>query len=357
MSKCAVHMMKMQSSALGGMESHNKRLHESKKNREIDYSKSGLNYNTITPEPINYQKSVKDRIASLNLPKAVRKDAVVMCSFIVSSDREFFERIGERETRRFFEKATEFFANRYGRENIICGAVHMDEATPHMHLGLVPVTKDGRLSAKTLFTPLELKQLQTSFAESVGAEFGLERGVEGSEATHVDELTFKLEKRKEEVERTENRLQELEARERELSTSIKKLEVYGTQLAKSVKSLKETSETLKTDISTLEAQKTSLERIKGTLIAWVDNANKELGKQTSTISRFMGEKALEFIEKFGLKEKFDRFFHYPDKEISEAKQMQGMSLKDWKEQIDNRRENSPIGGDHASKHREHGERE
>ncbi|WP_434780990.1 plasmid recombination protein [Bacillus subtilis] len=27
----------------------------------------------------------------------------------------------------------------------------MDEATPHMHVGIVPITEDGRLSAKDFF--------------------------------------------------------------------------------------------------------------------------------------------------------------------------------------------------------------
>ena len=39
-----------------------------------------------------------------------------------------------------------------GIENVINATVHMDEATPHMHLGIVPVTEDGRLSAKDIFT-------------------------------------------------------------------------------------------------------------------------------------------------------------------------------------------------------------
>ena len=54
------------------------------------------------------------------------------------------------------------------------------------------VTKDGILSAKSIFTKVELQALQTAFAEQVGAKYGFERGTEGSEATHLSEERFKL---------------------------------------------------------------------------------------------------------------------------------------------------------------------
>ena len=231
MSKCALHMMKMKMSAMGGIQSHNQREHESRKNKDIDYGKSDQNFDLINYGSINYQTEVKQRISELNLKKAVRKDAVTYCSFIVSSDSIFFKRLADAEhyrrscmesesiaiglmeptpieympesyqedcyqegCRLFFEDATTFFCNRYGIENVINATVHMDEATPHMHLGIVPVTKDGRLSAKDIFTKNELTNLQTAFAQEVGRKYGLERGIEGSTATHLSEERFKLKK-------------------------------------------------------------------------------------------------------------------------------------------------------------------
>ena len=233
MSMCAVNMQKYGAGSLGGLQSHNQREHESKKNHEIDPERSYLNHDLLNCENINYQAAVKKRIAALNLKKAVRKDAVVYCSFIVSSDRDFFEllaykehvrrenqdtavAIGLREpsdfdlrdqdykddcmavaTDRFFKEAVKFFQRRYGKENIVNATVHLDEpGAPHMHLGLVPVI-DGRLSAKKLFTPETLRKLQTDFAAEVGDKFGLQRGREGSTAKHLDEVTFKLQKRQE----------------------------------------------------------------------------------------------------------------------------------------------------------------
>ena len=53
----------------------------------------------------------------------------------------------------------DYFAERYGEENIISAVVHIDETTPHLHLNLIPIA-DGRLCAKTLFDRKELQNLQ-----------------------------------------------------------------------------------------------------------------------------------------------------------------------------------------------------
>lgn len=95
--------------------------------------------------------------------------------------------------RTFFEDTVKWFADRYGSDRILNATVHMDEHTPHLHLGIVPITEDGKLSAKTLFTKTELKSIQTEFARDVGSKYGLERGVEGSERTHLSETRYKLE--------------------------------------------------------------------------------------------------------------------------------------------------------------------
>lgn len=56
----------------------------------------------------------------------------------MTSDKEFFDTIGEEETKRYFRECYNFVAEYkgLGKENIISAVVHMDEATPHMHLSL-----------------------------------------------------------------------------------------------------------------------------------------------------------------------------------------------------------------------------
>ena len=52
-----------------------------------------------------------------------------------------YERIGEEETKRFFETAYKFVAEykELGEQYIMSAKVHMDEQTPHMHLVFLPV--------------------------------------------------------------------------------------------------------------------------------------------------------------------------------------------------------------------------
>lgn len=361
-------MMKLKMSAMGGIQSHNQREHESKKNKEIDYSKSEKNYDVMLTENINYQRAVKDRIAELDLKKSVRKDAVVYCSFIVSSDREFFVGLGEQEhirreqnkresvliglaeptpfeylsddyredciregSEKFFEQATEFFCERYGSENVINATVHLDEATPHMHLGIVPVTSDGRLSAKDLFNPLELKQLQTDFAEKVGKRFQLERGKEGSEVKHLDELSYKVKKRQEQLDSLEEEVWKLNSQQNVLKSNCKDLEKQAESLSKTVSDLK-------ADISTLDTQKRFLERILARLEEYKYELKKAIQKLAEKALRggikeqdiaeeIRRAKAVDFIEKTGQKEQFEKFCEEPKRTFQNPFAEQGKQEK------------------------------
>ncbi len=166
-------------------------------NPQIDCTRTRNNYNVIKRQ-YSYTQHINRRITELDLPTKVRKDAVMMCSFVVGSDREFFKSISEREQEKFFVDCTRFFADRYGEENIISAVVHMDETTPHLHLNLIPIA-DGRLCAKQLFDRKALQDLQTDFHSVVGKKWNLQRGKEGSTAKHLDTMSYKVKKMKDEA--------------------------------------------------------------------------------------------------------------------------------------------------------------
>lgn len=351
MSYCAVNMQKYNAGALGGLQSHNQREHESRKNREIDPTRTHLNYDTVNAGDIQLRARVNERIDDLHLSRAVRKDAVVYCSFIVSSDQEFFRRLGEvehirRENRRasvaiglrepisfdvcdlshqheciaagaesFFRDATRFFQRRFGEKNVINGNVHLDEpGAPHMHLGIVPVI-DGRLSAKALFTPESLRQLQTDFAAEVGEKYGLIRGREGSEAKHLDEMTFKLEQRKAELEgveavlttkrnelrntsyrleETKEAVEDLEAKEATLETSVEDLLTKEEDLLAKKKDL---SEELEDTRRAIEAEYNRGDRLFGS--GWQQQI-----KEANAQRRADRERIAELERKVSLYERF-----------------------------------------------------
>lgn len=206
-------MEKFKAGAIRGIQSHVERERESKTNPDIDYAKTGENYTLVAPHTgariETYMRAIRANIDDLNLKKAVRKDAVLACSFVITSSQDFFAGKTREEQRAFFADTVEFFKDRYGEKNVISAKVHMDEATPHMHLLLTPI-RDGRLSAKRIFDREELRSLQTDLHASVGKLRGMQRGVEGSAKTHLTEARFKAEKAIEAKRTAEEKLAELE---------------------------------------------------------------------------------------------------------------------------------------------------
>ena len=175
-------------------------------NPQIDSERTRNNYRFTPHFGKTYTEFINGRIKELGL--SPRKDAVVMNSFVVGSDKTFFDGLSRVEQYNFFSDCYKFFAERYGEENIIAAVVHNDESTPHMHLNLMPVTKDGRLCSKQLFDKPQLQQLQTDFYEAVGKRWGLQRGKEGSQKNHLSTAEFKAKKIIEQAEavREENQV-------------------------------------------------------------------------------------------------------------------------------------------------------
>ena len=175
-------------------------------NPQIDSERTRNNYRFIPYFGKTYTEFINGRIKELGL--SPRKDAVVMNSFVLGSDKQFFDGLSKVEQYNFFSDCYKFFAERYGEENIIAAVVHNDETTPHMHLNLMPVTKDARLCSKQLFDKPQLQQLQTDFYETVGKKYGLERGKEGSQKKHLSTAEFKAKKIIEQAEaiREENQV-------------------------------------------------------------------------------------------------------------------------------------------------------
>ena len=310
-----VHMMKIKSGAVGGIQSHNNREHEPKTNPDVDMSRSEDNYDLISCD--NYKRSIKEKLSNLvESSRAIRKDAVVVCNFIVTSDNETMDTLGADRQREFFQDSVKWFSDRYGADRVLNATVHMDETTPHLHIGVMPITQDGRLSAKAIFTKTEMKAIQTEFAREVGEKYGLERGVEGSERTHLSEARFKEQKALEMVNEHGAIAQEL----RVLA------EDYKQELSEATRSL----ETVKQELSTMQDRKDALqgeaERLKALNNQTADKireANEAIKKYSSTLLNLQNqlneakselsvvetaikEKKAEGTEKFGLNSVIER---------------------------------------------------
>lgn len=300
-----VHMMKIKSGAVGGIQSHNNREHEPKTNPDVDMSRSEDNYDLIPCD--NYKRSIKEKLSNLvESSRAVRKDAVVVCNFIVTSDNETMDALGADRQREFFQDSVKWFSDRYGADRVLNATVHMDETTPHLHIGVMPITQDGRLSAKAIFTKTEMKAIQTEFARDVGEKYGLERGVEGSERTHLSEARFKEQKALEMANEHGAIAQKLqiiaEDCKQELSEAARSLETVKQELS----AMQDRKDTLQGEIERLEAidKQTkvrvheALEKQKPVLLD-LQKRISEAKSELSVIETAVKEKKAEGTEKFG----------------------------------------------------------
>lgn len=162
---------------------------------------------------IDYPDGVKDRSAAIQrrleeagLTRKIGNNQVRVIRINVSGTHEDMERI-EKEGR-LNEWCTDnirYFADLFGKDNIVSAHLHRDEETPHIHVTLVPIIKGERkrrkreeqvktryrkkpsdtvrLCADDIMTRLKLKFYQNSYAVAM-AKYGLQRSIEGSKARH-----------------------------------------------------------------------------------------------------------------------------------------------------------------------------
>jgi hypothetical protein len=164
-------------SALGGFFIHDSRKKGvSHSNPDIDFGRSSDNEWLLKPD--RYYSAAVDRRIKQVLGKkygSLRKDAVKVISFVLDISGEFDGgRSADRD--RFLRLGYDWLAERFGRENMIGAVIHRDETNAHLHAYAVPITRDGRLSARDFIgSPKKLQAMQNEFYVNVSERFGLER--------------------------------------------------------------------------------------------------------------------------------------------------------------------------------------
>lgn len=188
MSYAIIRNEKYKRDNLKGIYRHNERRNKNYSNTNIDKTKTHLNYSLKSPQ-YSYEKEF-DRIREkYNLKGQIKVVSNIACEYIITSDKEFFETIGEEETKRYFETAYKFVSEykNLGEEYILSATVHLDETTPHMHLVYIPVvhTKDkegkdiDKICCRDFWKGRDsYRQLQNAFHKYITSKgFDLERGL------------------------------------------------------------------------------------------------------------------------------------------------------------------------------------
>jgi hypothetical protein len=148
-----------------------------------------LNDEYINHAQRNYWHLASERIDELRLPR-LRGDAVRAVELVLTASPDGFRR--DADGRALDVRGTpwvqdnlDFLRQRFGEKNVVSFTLHQDEVTPHIHAVVVPVTDDGRLSSRDVFSPKTLRELQTDYAKAMEPH-GFERGIKYSTAIHED---------------------------------------------------------------------------------------------------------------------------------------------------------------------------
>lgn len=178
---------------LSRIEAHNERTKETyASNPDVDTARSKQNFHLVTPER-KYRAEAERQIAQAGC--RTRSDSVRVVEVLFTASHDFFKGKSKGEIRAFFEECMTFLAQRQDPATYLSAVVHMDEKTPHMHLSFVPLTADGRLSAKEIVgNRQKLTQWQDAFWEHMVQKYpDLERGESASKTgrTHIPPRIFK----------------------------------------------------------------------------------------------------------------------------------------------------------------------
>ena len=204
MSFAIIRNTKYKRENLKGIYRHNERKNKNYSNDNIDKEKSYLNYSIKSPK-YRYDKEFDMMKEKYNLKGQIKTVSNIACEYIITSDKQFFEEIGEEETKRYFETAYNFVAEykNLGEQYIMSAKVHMDEETPHMHLIFLPVVhttdKKGNNIDKLACSEFwkeknSYRRLQDAFYQYMSSHnFELERGIPKEETgrVHIDIKEYK----------------------------------------------------------------------------------------------------------------------------------------------------------------------
>lgn len=130
-------------------------------------------YNVNLIQSQNWKQDIQREIEKAGAK--IRANSVVALDTVYTASPQFFEGKTAEENNRYFQDCLRFHQEQFG--HVVSAVIHYDETTPHMHILSVPLTRDGRLSAREIVgNRTHMAHMQTEFFEQVGRVYGLERG-------------------------------------------------------------------------------------------------------------------------------------------------------------------------------------
>lgn len=207
---CIMRIEKRKRQDIGGLQRENNRTATEYNNR-VEPGMDILNVDLLHSD--NWMQDIQQEIDRAGA--RTRSNSVVALDTIYTASSEFFTDKSNTENDTFFRDCLRFHQQHFG--HVISAVIHYDETTAHMHVISVPLTRDGRLSARDVVgNRTQMRRIQTEFYEQVGRGYGLERGVQqdGPEKReHITAQEHRLREVKQETQRELDRLGAVSHRE------------------------------------------------------------------------------------------------------------------------------------------------
>ncbi|AZB21033.1 mobilization protein [Kaistella haifensis] len=243
--------------------------------KNADASRTHLNKEMIAyPEGIkNRTSAIQNRLDSANLRRKIGTNQVRAIRIMLSGTHETMKAIEKNKQLDNWSKDNlDWLKETFGEENLVSAVLHMDEKTPHIHATIVPIVtgerrkskKDSnphtykkknsnvnRLCADDVMARNRLKHYQNTYAVAM-AQYGLRRGIEGSEAKHISTSEYyrNLHLQNQQLEQEKNIKQsELKAIEKNIS-SKRIVENFANVITGSkTKKLEQENEKMKSELN------------------------------------------------------------------------------------------------------------
>lgn len=304
---CIMRTEKRKRTDLGGIQKENTRTATEYNNKVAP----GMDiFNVVLKESDNWLQDINNEIKAAGAK--ARSNSVMALDTIYTASPEFFQERTNAENDKFFQDCLKFHNEHFG--HIISAVVHYDETTPHLHIISVPLTKDGRLSARDVIgNKAKMSKTQDQFFEQVGRGYGLERGIhmDGQEKKeHISAQEHELREIRRQIARGQEELRAIEHSKKSARIRAQEYRQTATELQKEVEQLQEErveqhnslkmlsaskinrqkelrgiNNAIKRAKSELEAIKGDLEEVKGYLTEGQQNRIAEIDREWNDAER------------------------------------------------------------------------
>lgn len=269
------HVMKIKQGAVAPLVAHYERTPELERGfvrGNIDPSRTALNYNLL-PHDVRGEVAGGIEQHERTASKAIRKDANVLFDWVVTMPKDCPPERG----REFFEAVAAFMRERYGDGNVLGCYVHMDEATPHAHVPVMPMI-GGKMQASKLVNRADLKTFHADLGRAVDSALGMHVSIELDERDAGEKQLSHLSQT--EYVAAKARLESLRREEVELGEEIEQLEPAAQTVAESAGALWKA----RSDGSREEELGSAIEGLRGR-IGELEGANRAARERVAELDR------------------------------------------------------------------------